>query len=198
MNSVNNPSRKILILGGALPPSRLVDAFISKKCDVHYTDERIDEDIAYDLVVSFGYRHILRSNVIEGAGCPIFNLHISYLPFNRGAHPNFWSFYEGTPAGVTIHLIDEGVDTGDIVYQKAVKFDRNESSFAETYARLIEEVENLLLTNIDEVLYGTWVATPQQGRGTFHAVDDLPTGFSGWDANINDEVKRLSRIHKAQ
>ena len=71
-----------------------------------------------DLIVSFGYRHILRSDFINKCGCPIANLHISYLPFNRGAHPNFWSFYDDTPSGVSIYLIDEGIDTGPILFQK--------------------------------------------------------------------------------
>lgn len=45
------------------------------------------------------------------------NLHISYLPWNKGADPNFWSCIDGTPAGVTLHHIDAGVDTGDIIAQ---------------------------------------------------------------------------------
>ena len=41
---------------------------------------------------------------------PIVNLHISYLPFNRGSHPNYWSFVENTPKGVSIHEIDEQIE----------------------------------------------------------------------------------------
>ncbi|MCL0081308.1 hypothetical protein M1N64_03665 [Peptococcaceae bacterium] len=41
------------------------------------------------------------------------NLHISFLPWNRGADPNFWSFIENAPVGVSIHYLDEGIDTGD-------------------------------------------------------------------------------------
>ena len=43
---------------------------------------------------------------------------MSYLPWNRGADPNFWSILEDTPKGVTIHIMDESIDTGDILYQK--------------------------------------------------------------------------------
>ena len=52
----------------------------------------------------------------------IINLHISYLPYNRGAHPNFWSFVENTPSGVSIHQVDSGIDTGKIVIQKQINF----------------------------------------------------------------------------
>ncbi len=43
---------------------------------------------------------------------------MGYLPFNRGAHPNFWSFMEKTPSGVTMHEINSGIDKGKIIVQK--------------------------------------------------------------------------------
>ena len=42
-----------------------------------------------DLIVSFGFRKIIRESFIKKLNRPIFNIHMSYLPFNRGAHPNF-------------------------------------------------------------------------------------------------------------
>ena len=72
-------------------------------------------------------------------------MRISFLPWNKGAHPNFWSFYENTPKGVSIHLIDKGIDTGPIIYQKIVKFSKNEETFEQTYSVLKNEIEDLLL-----------------------------------------------------
>ena len=46
------------------------------------------------------------------------NLHLSYLPFNRGKNPNVWSIIESTPCGATIHKIDEKIDTGKIYVRK--------------------------------------------------------------------------------
>ena len=52
-------------------------------------------------------------------GC--LNLHPSLLPAYRGPAPLFWQFRQGeTRTGVTIHFMDEGVDTGDIVLQRPV------------------------------------------------------------------------------
>ena len=53
----------------------------------------------------------------------IINLHISYLPYNKGAHPNFWSFADNTPSGVTIHEVNENLDSGNIIFQKKIEFD---------------------------------------------------------------------------
>jgi methionyl-tRNA formyltransferase len=50
------------------------------------------------------------------------NLHISLLPLNRGAHPAAWAIREGTKHGVTIHKIDSGLDTGEIVYQEEIDY----------------------------------------------------------------------------
>ena len=53
-------------------------------------------------------------------GC--LNVHPSLLPANRGPEPLFWSFREGNAqTGVTIHLIDEGLDSGAIVAQEAME-----------------------------------------------------------------------------
>ena len=74
----------------------------------------------------------------------ILNLHISYLPFNKGAHPNFWSFAENTPSGVTIHKINKKIDSGNIIYQKILDFELNKNkkklTFKDTYSVLISEI----------------------------------------------------------
>lgn len=69
---------------------------------------------------SIGYRHILSPATLAAFPKGVLNLHTSYLPYGRGAHPNVWAIVEGTPAGVTIHRMDAGVDTGPIVEQVAV------------------------------------------------------------------------------
>jgi len=78
------------------------------------------------------------------------NLHPSLLPWNRGAHSNFWSFLEDTPKGVTIHIIDEGIDTGDILLQKKIKFDQSKETLRSSYGRLQQELQQRKL--VHEVL----------------------------------------------
>jgi methionyl-tRNA formyltransferase len=49
------------------------------------------------------------------------NVHPSLLPQNRGPEPLFWTFREGRDVtGVTIHLMDERMDSGDILAQEAI------------------------------------------------------------------------------
>lgn len=192
LNNPPWPKKRILFLGYNESQTRIIETLVSNKCYVDHTEDPIDGSGDYDLVISFGYRHILRKHVIDRFGCPIFNLHISYLPYNRGADPHFWAFYDDTPSGVTIHLIDEGIDTGPIVYQRYVNFHEAERTFTQTYSRLIAEIEELFIENVSNVLAGNWVAEPQRGGGSHHFDRDLPKNFSGWDSVIADEIERLT------
>lgn len=187
---MENPEKKILFLGYDTSQTRIIEALIKANCEVHHTDEAIDE-VVYDLIVSFGYRHIIKRKTIDASDCPILNLHISYLPYNKGAHPNFWSFYDNTPSGVTIHLIDDGIDTGPIIFQKYVNFNIEQATFSETRQILINEIENLFIGNLQVILANLWEAKPQRGQGSLHHIKDLPDEFRGWDTNILQEITRL-------
>lgn len=74
------------------------------------------------------------------------------MPFNRGSHPNFWSHFDDTPSGVTIHLIDKGIDAGKYLYQKKVFFNIKKITYKESYEILINEIENLFIQNLEEIL----------------------------------------------
>ncbi len=193
LNTANKPRSKVLVLGYGPDQTQIINALINKNCTVDHSSHRVRGSSKFDFVVCFGYRHIIDSDVIKEFGCPIFNLHISYLPFNRGAHPNFWSFYENTPSGVTLHMIDEGVDTGPIIAQKYVNFKIEVNTFQSTYNSLLLECEELFLEHLESLLSGNWVAKPQRSEGTHHYKKDLPTNFSGWTSNIKYEIEKLKR-----
>lgn len=193
INDIEKPKKKILFLGYRQSQTKLIDALVANDCIVDHTEDKIEATNGYDCVISYGYRHILERNVTDGSDCPIFNLHISYLPYNRGAHPNFWSFYDNTPSGVTIHLIDGGIDTGPIVKQKYVNFQEADLTFVKAYSVLIENIENLFLEFLPSLLTDTWTAKKQRGIGTHHYIRDLPANFSGWNSVITEELARLDR-----
>ena len=193
LNEVKNPKKKILFLGYDETQTELINALIDNNCRVDHVDEKVNSNTGYDFLVSYGYKHILKHDVIAAFNCPIFNLHISYLPYNRGTHPNSWSFYENTPSGVTIHLIDDGVDTGPIVAQRFVNYKKEDNTFAKTYAILMQEMENLFLDNLDSFLSDQWTANKQRGIGSHHFIRNLPTNFSGWNSNIRQEVEKLDK-----
>jgi len=181
---------RILFLGYNDKQTSLIDFLSEKGHEVSHCSAAADLDYCkkFDFVISFGYRYIIKKDVIDHFRNKIINLHIALLPFNRGSHPNFWSFWDGTPAGVTIHLVDEGIDTGDILYQKMVAFSKEEDTFAKTYARLTKEIEDLFKNNFNNILNCITIPRKQIGEGTYHRSSDLPP-IENWSINIKDYIK---------
>ena len=151
-------SKKICLLLGKLEDTFKLKKAISKKnWRVISKNKKLTlKDIKnIDLVITFNYRFIIKENVLKKLKRPPVNLHISYLPYNKGCHPNFWSFVENTPKGVTIHEIDKGVDTGAIAYQKKFFFNINKKendNFYKTNNILLFEIQKLFLNKIDQIL----------------------------------------------
>jgi methionyl-tRNA formyltransferase len=189
--------KRVLFLSNGKKKTRIIEELIKNGCHVTNTKKKIKGIGNYDLVISFGYRHILKKSLIKQYKAPIINLHISYLPWNRGSHPNFWSFYDNTETGVTIHLIvDDKIDAGPILYRKRVIFSKKESTFISTYDRLIVEMENLFIKNIEKILNKNYTPRYYKNIGTYHKIADLPKEFLGWSSNIQEEIARLKNISK--
>jgi len=196
LNHLASPLARVLFLGYDRRQTCVIDELIRKGCEVWHTADNISSTQGYDFAVSFGYRHLIGKAVLAGPA-PIINLHMAYLPWNRGAHPNFWSFYDGTASGVSIHLIDAGVDTGPVLYQRYVNFGSDETTFSLTYKRLVREIEELFVANIDEIIAQRYTPRAQRRNGTYHRAADLPKEFAGWDAEIESEIRRLDEIHRS-
>jgi methionyl-tRNA formyltransferase len=72
-----------------------------------------------DVILSINYLFVIGKELIDCASKYAFNIHGSLLPKYRGRTPHVWSIINNEPkTGLTIHLIDEGCDTGDVVLQK--------------------------------------------------------------------------------
>ena len=120
------------------PDNPLIDYL--QKCG----DEVMDNHAGCEFLISYGYDHLISPSMLRRFPDRAINLHISFLPWNRGADPNLWSWIDDTPKGVTIHHLDTGIDTGDIIAQKLVKFGEDET-LSTSYTKLRTEVENLFM-----------------------------------------------------
>ena len=160
----------ILLLGEK--SNLLTDTLLSLGHSTDIICDKITIETAkkYDFLISFGYRYILKKDVIDFFPDKIINLHISLLPYNRGADPNLWSYLEDTPKGVTIHYIDENLDTGDIILQKEVQDDIQNDTLKTSYDRLINEIVMLFNNNAENILNGSILSYPQVIGGGIQAV----------------------------
>lgn len=135
-------------------------------------DIRLLNQSNIDFAISYKYRYIIKPELISYLDENIINLHISYLPWNRGADPNLWSFLEDTPKGVTIHYVDTGIDTGDLIAQKEVFFDEEKETLATTYEFLNNTIIQLFIENCESILKGWTSKLKQKGPGTEHKAKD--------------------------
>ncbi len=183
----------ILLLSNNENSSSLLQ-WLSAKGTVLFYGDKLDvtmlERIQPSLVISYNYRHIIPPEVIKALHGKIINLHISLLPWNRGSSPNLWSIIDSTPKGITIHVLDEGLDTGDILLQKELAFDEDKETLRSSYDRLNSEIVRLLKDNWEYIWRGDWKPKKQQLGGSKHTVKDLQDFLHGrnfsYDMTIAD------------
>lgn len=99
------------------------------------------EEHGVDLVVLAGYMHLLTKPFLDRFSDRIVNVHPSLLPQFPGGHAILDALAAGVETtGVTIHLVDEGLDTGMVLRQEAVPLEPRE-----TLAERLHAVEHRLL-----------------------------------------------------
>jgi methionyl-tRNA formyltransferase len=134
---------------------------------------RVVENVEPDYIVSCGYRHIVPKDTLDipKEGC--LNFHPAYLPYNRGANPNVWSIIEGTPAGVTLHYMDAGIDTGDIIARRKVETDFSDSG-KDLYDRLEDTQVELFQDVWPDIISDSISVTEQdEDAGTYHRTSEF-------------------------
>ncbi len=93
----------------------------------HSADVNQEADLAMirglrpDIIVSVFFTQIIRQPLLNIPTFGCINIHPAYLPRYRGVSPAFWTLVNGeSHSGVTVHCIDEGIDTGRILARRRV------------------------------------------------------------------------------
>lgn len=98
---------------------------------------------------------VIKPRVFRMAGRWTLNIHTGITPEYRSADPVFWALYNGEPenVGVTIHLVDEGIDTGPVIYQQRVPV-YSSDTLASVSARCVRTGGRLYLRALDDMRRG--------------------------------------------
>jgi methionyl-tRNA formyltransferase len=105
-----------------------------------------------DLLVSMSFNQILRKEIIEYAPKGFINCHAGALPFYRGRNPLNWVLINGESSfGITVHYVDEGIDTGDIVEQRFYPIALNDN-YQTLLTRAITECASILHSAVLKIL----------------------------------------------
>ena len=197
---VNNEKERVLLLTNNRNALKLYDMLSKMGEFVSLYSGILSEEqltmINPKIVISYNYKYIIPDNIISKVDGKIINLHISYLPWNRGSDPNFWSFIDNTPKGVTIHKIDAHLDTGSILLQKEIAFDEDVETFRTSYNKLNDEIVSLLCENWQSIVNNNVVPKEQSYGGTYHKRSDLNTFREKypfcWDETITEYKRKYN------
>lgn len=153
---------------------------------------------SFDYLICYGYRYMIRRDILDLFPGKAINLHISLLPYSRGSHPVFWSIIDGKPLGVTIHALDDGLDTGNILFQQVTPLclDKNESFFT-LYLKMRNSIELLFEHSWKYLRTSECSGWKQQGLPTFHRSRELEDWLHlmplKWNTSISDFCK-IARV----
>lgn len=151
------------------------------------------QELAPDFMVVAAYGLLVPPEVLVLPKHGVLNVHPSLLPRHRGASPIPNAILAGDEvAGVSIMLMDEGLDTGPILSQEQLPIEANESA-GELSERLAALSADLLLRTIPEWLGGRLQPTPQdENLATYSPQLKREDGYIDW-ANDAETIWRRVR-----
>jgi methionyl-tRNA formyltransferase len=143
-------------------------------------------DLKPDLFLAVGYTNLLKEAILSVPRILSANFHASLLPAYRGKHPVFWALRNGERwSGLTVHVMDSGLDTGDILYQVRVQT-RKRDTVASLYDRIMDRSVNLVARLIRDAEQGKLRRTAQSEAG------------ASYYSSVSAEDFRLDWSHHAE
>ncbi len=168
------------------PPLKLcataagIEVFQPQTLKDPYTVDAI-KGLSLDLILVAAYGKILPSQILELPRLGCFNIHASLLPELRGAAPINWAILRGySVTGITIFKMDQGMDTGDIVFARQIAIDPEETA-GELSQRLAELAIPIADHALECIVRGVATYTPQDhSRATYAPVLTKADGLIDW------------------
>ena len=174
------------------------------------------KELAPDVIVVVAFGQILSRQVLDIPRLGCVNVHASLLPKYRGAAPIQWAILDGeTCTGVTTMLMDEGIDTGDMLEKMEVPIAPDETG-GSLHDKLSRAGAELIRSTLRRLEAGTLVPEPQTEEGTCYArmltktmgdidwnmdavaIERLIRGLNPWPSAYTHLDGRTLKIWKAQ
>ena len=122
-----------------------------------------------DVMVVVAFGQIIPLSILKMPKYGCVNIHGSLLPKYRGAAPIQWAVLDGEKeTGITTILMDEGIDTGDILLKKTIQIDTDETS-GSLFDKLMALGAKAILETLDELEKGSLTPTKQGESPTAYA-----------------------------
>ncbi len=172
---------KILVISdNTFIKEKIIEVFKVKnvKCDLFeskdlnfknslFIDYLISE---YKLIISAHCKKIFPKKLVESTRC--INIHPGYNPYNRGWFPQVFSILNKLPLGATIHEMDEGLDSGDIISQEKVSINSSDDSLS-LYNKVLQKEINLFQNDFDKIIEGSYNKIKPKSKGNLNLKKDF-------------------------
>ena len=155
------------------------------------------EELQADVSIVVAYGKLIPQSILDIPKHGTINVHPSLLPLHRGPSPMQWAIREGdSETGVTIMVLDAGMDTGPLLASEHLSLD-----LEETYGSLVTKVHavgpTLLLNTLKRFVAGDIVAVDQDdSKATLTTLLSRDDGRVVWDEGIN-AIERKVRAYQA-
>lgn len=165
----NGKFREEIIEAADVKPEQVIDANgLRDPGTVRYI-----KGLEPDIGISAFFGYILKPEVYNIPPKGIINLHPAFLPYNRGWHPNIYPILDGSPAGVSIHYIDGGIDTGPVLCRKQLSVLPTDTG-GSLHKLLTFALVDLFREAWPKIRDGDLEAVPQDiNKGSFHLRRDM-------------------------
>jgi methionyl-tRNA formyltransferase len=149
-----------------------------------------------EIIIVTHFEKVLKSQIISIPKFGCINLHPSLLPNYRGLAPQHWPIIKGENfTGITVHYINEGIDTGDIIIQKKIQIQTNDCVYdlqlkmKDIYGQIILEALNIIENNIVVPIVQTNLVGSYYGR---LKIDDCVINLNGKAKDAYNLIRGVS------
>ena len=154
------------------------------------------KELSPDLIVVVAFGQLLPRSLLNIPAYGCVNVHASLLPFYRGAAPINWALINGeTETGVTIMLLDEGMDTGDMLLQEKLPIMPTDT-VATLHDKLAQNGARLLGKALDELGSSGWTRVPQDHvKATYAPLLKKEDGMIQWQKSareIHNQIRGMN------
>jgi hypothetical protein len=141
-------------------------------------DDAVDamNELNPDVIIQAG-AGILKRRIFSCARIGTLNMHHGIAPLIRGMNSIYWALWEREPSwiGATIHLIDDGIDTGAVLAYAPIRQRSKREGFPSLFSRATEDGVTQLLAVLERLVDGdVWRVPVPVGRQVYRST------FSGW------------------
>lgn len=145
-----------------------------------------------DYIICVHFPYIVREKALSLPEIGVLNLHPAYLPYNKGWHTPSWAILDGTPYGATLHFMTAGIDEGDVIQQKQVAVEPDDTAHS-LYQKVLKIEHELFISALPGLLSLSPNRVPQIEVGTAHNRRDLQNVAQ---IDLNAQIKAGDLIDK--